>query len=55
MSGFFDVLILRDPRESTRKCSLTPLRGLPGIEFVTYAHDRRVDAAGRIRCGRSAC
>jgi pre-rRNA-processing protein TSR3 len=32
-----DVLVFRDPRESARKCSLTPLRGLPGIRFE---HDR---------------
>jgi pre-rRNA-processing protein TSR3 len=43
-----DVLILRDPREARRKCSLTPLRGLPGIRFVNFRRDRRVDAAGRI-------
>jgi len=43
-----DVLILRDPRESTRKCSLTPLRGFPGVRFVNYGKDRRVDASGRI-------
>ncbi len=43
-----DILILRDPRESTKKCSLTPLRGLHGVEFRTYAHDRRIDADGRI-------
>jgi pre-rRNA-processing protein TSR3 len=43
-----DVLILRDPRESARKCSLTPLRGLPGITFATYDRDRRLEAGGRI-------
>ena len=43
-----DVLILRDPRESPRKCSLTPLRGMPGVRFVTHAKDRRIDASGRI-------
>lgn len=43
-----DVLILRDPRESVRKCSLTPLRGLPGVRFVNYAIDRRLDASGRV-------
>jgi len=43
-----DVLILRDPRESPKKCSLTPLRGVHGIRFVPYASDRRVDAAGRV-------
>lgn len=43
-----DVLIVRDPRESAKKCSLTPLRGMPGIRFVGYAHDRRVDAGRRV-------
>ncbi len=40
--------MLRDSRESSRKCSLTPLRGMPGIRFVEYAPDRRLDASGRI-------
>src|SRR5690349_10257485 len=43
-----DVLIVRDPRESAKKCSLTPLRGASGVRFATYAHDRRVDAGRRI-------
>ena len=43
-----DVLILRDPRESVKKCSLTPLRGMEGIAFVDYAPERRVDGAGRV-------
>jgi len=43
-----DVLILRDPRESVAKCSLTPLRGRPGVRFVEYAPDRRVESGGRI-------
>ncbi len=43
-----DVLVLRDPRESRAKCSLTPLRGREGIRFVDYSHERRVDAAGRV-------
>ena len=43
-----DVLVLRDPRESSRKCSLTPLRGMPGIRFVEYAPERRLDASRRI-------
>lgn len=42
------VLILRDPRESAAKCSLTPLRGLPGVTFVSYHPARRVEAGGRI-------
>jgi pre-rRNA-processing protein TSR3 len=43
-----DVLILRDPRESVKKCSLTPVRGLPRIRFATYDRDRRLEAGGRI-------
>jgi len=43
-----DVLILRDPRESTKKCSLTPLRGKPSIEFVRYDRERRVPVGERI-------
>jgi pre-rRNA-processing protein TSR3 len=43
-----DVLILRDPKESAHKCSLTPLRGLPDIRFVEHRAERRIDAAGRI-------
>lgn len=43
-----DILILRDPRESKKKCSLTPLVGQPGVRFVTYQRERRLDADGRI-------
>ncbi|MEC8494714.1 MAG: DUF367 domain-containing protein [Planctomycetota bacterium] len=43
-----DVLILRDPKESPRKCSLVPLRGTPGIEFVAYDRERPLDGAGRV-------
>jgi pre-rRNA-processing protein TSR3 len=43
-----DVLIVRDPRESTKKCSLTPLRGMSGIRFVSYDSDKRVDVGSRI-------
>lgn len=43
-----DVLIVRDPRESLAKCSLTPLRGLPGLQFVSYHPERRVDAGRRV-------
>jgi pre-rRNA-processing protein TSR3 len=48
MTAALDVLILRDPRESAKKCSLVPLRGTPGVEFVSYDPDRTVDASGRI-------
>lgn len=43
-----DVLILRDPRESPKKCSLTPLRGRPGVQFVEFKAGRRIDGEGRI-------
>lgn len=43
-----DVLILRDPRESAKKCSLTPLRGASGVRFVNYDPERRVDAGRRL-------
>lgn len=48
MSAGLDVLILRDPRESKKKCSLTPLEGLAGVRFVAYRPDRRLDAGGRV-------
>jgi pre-rRNA-processing protein TSR3 len=43
-----DVLILRDPHESLGKCSLTPLRGLPGVRFVDYHGRRRLGAGERV-------
>ena len=43
-----DVLILRDPHESLAKCSLTPLRGLPGLTFVEYPGRRRLAAGERL-------
>ncbi|MEM9382794.1 MAG: DUF367 domain-containing protein [Planctomycetota bacterium] len=43
-----DVLVVRDPRESAKKCSLIPLKGVEGIEFVEYAPERRVDGGGRV-------
>jgi len=43
-----DVLILRDPREATKKCSLTPLRGTSGVQFVSYDGTRRLDAGRRL-------
>jgi len=43
-----DVLILRDPREAAKKCSLTPLRGMPGIEIVGYDSSRRLSAGKRL-------
>ena len=43
-----DILILRDGRESWRRCSLAPLRGMDGVRFVTHHPDRTLDAEGRI-------
>ena len=43
-----DILIVRDPREPAKKCSLTPLRGLPGVRFVSLRGGKRVDAGRRI-------
>lgn len=43
-----DILILRDPRESSRKCSLTPLRGMEGVWFVNYHPEREIEVGGRI-------
>jgi pre-rRNA-processing protein TSR3 len=43
-----DILIVHDPREPSRKCSITPLRGLPGIRFVPLRGNKRVDAGRRI-------
>jgi len=43
-----DILILRDPRESMKKCSLTPIRGRADVEFVKYDPNKRCDATGRI-------
>jgi len=43
-----DILIVRDPREPSKKCSLTPLRGMEGVRFISLRGGRRVDAGKRI-------
>jgi ribosome biogenesis protein Tsr3 len=43
-----DVLILRDPKESVKKCSLTPLRGAPGVRFVEFHSERRFKVGRRV-------
>ncbi len=43
-----DVVILRDPRESAKKCSLTPLREVEGVEFLRYRHDGVFEVGERI-------
>jgi rRNA small subunit aminocarboxypropyltransferase len=42
------ILVVRDPREALQKCSLTPLRGLPGVEFWDFRRDRRTEVGRRI-------
>jgi len=48
MTGALDILIVHDPREPVKKCSLTPLRGMPGVRFVSVRGGQRVDAGRRI-------
>lgn len=43
-----DLLVLRDSRESAKKCSLTPLRGTAGVRFAAYRPDRRVPVGRRV-------
>jgi len=38
------ILIYRDRRESRLKCSLSAIRGLPGVEFARYVPGRRFSA-----------
>lgn len=43
-----DLLILRDPKESWKRCSLAPLRELDGVRFVTWHPDLELDVTGRL-------
>lgn len=43
-----DILIVHDPREPAKKCSLTPLRGMAGLRFVPMSGGRRVEVGRRI-------
>jgi pre-rRNA-processing protein TSR3 len=43
-----DILILRDPRESWKRCSLSPLRGLPGVRFLSWEPGVAVPGEGRL-------
>ena len=45
-AGTFEVVVLRDGKESPRKCSLTPLRGRPEIRFLEWRPSVVLDAAG---------
>ena len=42
------ILIAHDPREPANKCSVTPLRGMAGIDFVPLRKATRLDAGRRI-------
>ena len=41
------VVVLRDPKESARKCSLTPLRGREDVTFVEWSGGRTVEGEGK--------
>lgn len=43
-----DILILRDPRESVKKCSLTPLRGQSGVRFVDHRPGLELEVGERL-------
>lgn len=43
-----DILIVHDPREPSKKCSVTPLRGMAGVRFMPLRGNKRVDAGRRI-------
>jgi pre-rRNA-processing protein TSR3 len=43
-----DILIVHDPREPAKKCSLTPLRGMEGVRFVPAIGGTRVEAGRRV-------
>ena len=44
-----DILIVHDPREPAKKCSLTPLRGMRGVRFVPVRGDMRVECDFGVR------
>jgi pre-rRNA-processing protein TSR3 len=46
--AMLDLLIVRDPKEAAHKCTLTPLRGTPGVRFVAYRPGARIDAGARL-------
>jgi pre-rRNA-processing protein TSR3 len=47
--AFPPTIIVRDERESTRKCSVWPLRGMPGLVFLPYPVEQHPDLTGYIR------
>jgi pre-rRNA-processing protein TSR3 len=48
MRAPLDILVLRDPREAVQRCSLTPLRGMPGLRIVSYKPELELAADGRV-------
>ncbi len=42
------VVVIRDPKESLKKCSLTPLQSRPDIEFIRFQPQHRFLAEGMI-------
>ena len=43
------TVIVRHPRENPRKCSVLPLRGRPGLVFLTHPVRERPDLTGYVR------
>lgn len=43
------TIIVRDSHENTRKCSVWPLRGLPGLLFLHHPLHERPDLSGYVR------
>jgi pre-rRNA-processing protein TSR3 len=43
-----DILIAHDPREPANKCSITPLRGMAGVRFLSMTGGKRFDVGRRI-------
>jgi pre-rRNA-processing protein TSR3 len=42
------VWVLRDPKESWKRCSLAPLRGREDVRFVTFRPELELDVTGRV-------
>ena len=47
--SFLPTLIVRDAHENPRKCSVYPLRGLPGLVFLPYPLQERPSLDNYIR------
>ena len=49
VSAWPPTIIVRDPRESPRKCSIMPLKGRPDLQFHTFPTEQPVSLAGYVR------